>query len=240
MRYFLFLLLSVLFLKTNAQSTQRHDSLVRELAIDSAHTYRPKNFRFILAYDSRLSYIRNAPVNFFGLQVGVSYKDVHTWGVGAYKISQSFNPTVRKREVNSRIINEQLTLNYATVFYQYMLLNKKYLELDLPVETGYGKAMILETDAAKGELISNRSFQIFPIGVGLQAIVKPIKWVGITFLAGYRFVPVNDRRINFNGMYYSIGLWLDFRQVIRDIKFYGFQKPKFRKGVHKLENARLN
>jgi hypothetical protein len=121
-----------------------------------------------------------------------------------------------------------------------MLLNKKYLELDLPVETGYGKAMILETDAAKGELISNRSFQIFPIGVGLQAIVKPIKWVGITFLAGYRFVPVNDRRINFNGMYYSIGLWLDFRQVIRDIKFYGFQKPKFRKGVHKLENARLN
>ncbi len=241
MRFILILLLSVFYYSLNAQhlDTENHgmDSLRKKFQKDSSHTYRPKNFRLIVAYDSRNSFIKNEPVNFYGMQLGVSYKDKHTVGFGGYRITQSSSRAIRRRDLNSRQINEKLTLNYGTVFYQYMLLDKRFFEIDLPVEFGFGKANVLMQDALSGELIANRDLTIFPLGAGLQAIFKPIKWVGVTFLTGYRFVQENERGLNFNGMYYSIGVWLDFRQVLRDTKFYGFQRPKYRKAMQKLKKA---
>jgi len=60
--------------------------------------------------------------------------------------------------------------------------------------------------------------------------------VGITFLIGYRYVRDNETRLNFNGMYYSVGVWLDFRQALRDTRFYGFQRPKYRRALEKIKH----
>ncbi|MEI6020950.1 MAG: hypothetical protein WCR21_07460, partial [Bacteroidota bacterium] len=170
MRLIVILLLIVSYNSIIAQQQgnieKSKDSLRKKFEKDSSHTYRPKNFRVIAAYDSRNSFIKKQPVNFIGIQLGLSYKDTHTFGFGAYKITQSSSRALRKRDLNSRVINERLTLNYGTVFYQYALLDKHYFEIDVPIEFGFGKANILEHDASSNELISNNTINIFPFGAG--------------------------------------------------------------------------
>lgn len=219
----------------NAQKDSLHkvilDSLRKEFQKDSAHTYRPKKFRALLAYDSRNSFISRAPVNLYGVQLGISYMDKHTVGIGGYRITQNSSQQIRKRDVSNRMQNEQLIINYGTLFYQYAIIDKRFFEFDIPFEVGFGKANIIEKDANTDLLISNRNVHIFPLGLGLQFIVKPIKWVGISFMGGYRYVQDNEDRLNFNGWYYSVGIWLEFRQIVRDTKFYGFQRRHYRKKV---------
>ena len=204
------------------------DSLRLKFQKDSAHTYRPKKFRPMIGYDSRNSFIRDAPVNFLGLQLGLSYKDKHTFGFGAYKITQNSSRPTRRRDANKTVI-QHLTLNYITTFYQYTLIDKRFFEIDLPLEFGLGKATIRINDDLTGLQISNRSTIIFPVGLGLQGIVKPVRWVGLTLMGGYRYVGENQKNLNFNGWYYSVGVWLEFRRIVRDVKFYGFQRKKYRR-----------
>jgi hypothetical protein len=233
---FIFFLL--LLFRFNAQVTSnkqaRIDSLKKKFSQDSAHIFRFKKFRPLFTIDNRNSFIREAPVNFRGIQLGLSYKDKHTVGLGAYKITQTSQRQVRSKDNGNRIVNQYLTLNYLTAFYQYTIIDKRYFELDLPIEIGLGNANIRFVDSLSQHELRRETLPIIPVGTGLQAIVKPFKWVGVSVLGGYRYVNEKGRNLNFNGWYYSFGLWLDVRQTYRDIKFYGFTRKKFRRQLAKI------
>ena len=60
---------------------------------------------------------------------------------------------------------------------------------------------------------------------------------GISSMIGYRYIYKKETFLNYDGLYYSIGLWLDFRQIYRDIKYYKIQKRNYRKQInHVLYN----
>ena len=40
--------------------------------------------------------------------------------------------------------------------------------------------------------------------------------------------------VNFSGAYYSYGVWVDLRQIYRDIKYYGITRKKYRRELKKL------
>jgi hypothetical protein len=232
------LLIFILFLagklhcQHSADKAGKIDSLNKKLKADSLHTYRFKKFRPFLAIDNRASFIRDNPVNFKGLQLGIILYENHTMGFGFYNINQNSKKQVRTID-NSRTINQYLTLNYTTTFYSYAFIEKKYFEINLPVEIGFGRYRIQVEDSATGKMISDKSAGIVPIGAGVELVIKPIRWIGISSMGGYRYVRENSR-INFNGWYYSIGLWIDIRQIYRDIKFYGFQKKKHKRAVKEI------
>jgi hypothetical protein len=48
-------------------------------------------------------------------------------------------------------------------------------------------------------------------------------------MAGYRFAIDGDPNLNFNGTYYGFGIWIDVRQIIRDLRYLNKKRQYHRK-----------
>ena len=238
MRFILYLFFSIIMVASvfaqNLNRQSQLDSLKNKLSADSAHTYRFKKYRPYFAFDNRRSFIRETPVNFRGLQFGLIFKQRHTMGLGIYRILQSSTRPVKSRDKDNFLVTQYLNLNYSTFFYEFTIINKHYFKIDLPLEIGIGRARISLVDSITQTVVKNDEIGIIPIGTGLQFVLKPFKWIGLSTMGGYRYVSEKGRNINFNGFYYSIGVWLDLRQIYRDVKFYGFQRRKYLRELKKL------
>jgi len=212
------------------------DSLNKKLKQDSIHTYRPLRWRPYASYDKRNSFLRDLPVNYRGVQLGFIFKESHTMGIGGYEINQKANREIYATDNQNNDVSINIYLKYLTLFYQYRLINQRFFEIDIPIELGAGTSHVRVEKAIDGDFIENLNKPIFPIGGGLQLILKPVRWIGVSFMGGYRYVGETYKNLNFNGTYYSIGVWVDIRQIYRDIKFYGYQKREYRTQIAKYKN----
>lgn len=210
------------------------DSLKHHLASDSTWIYRFNIYRPFCTIDNRNSFISNAPVNLRGFQLGFRYKEVHVFGFGIYRITPFSQRIFKITNPNNEIINRSLKLNYSTLFYKFRIYNSRFLEVHIPVEAGVGMARARNFDSIRQAVIKSEDIRIFPAGTGLQLILKPVKWAGLSTIGGYRLVNEGSIKLNFNGWYYSFGLWLDLRQIYRDTKYYGFTKKRYRREVKKV------
>ncbi|MGZ3901118.1 MAG: hypothetical protein ACXVNM_14840 [Bacteroidia bacterium] len=210
----------------------RIDSLSDKLKKDSVHIYRFQKVRPYLSLDNRNSFIGGHPVNFKGFQAGIILHERHTLALGLYAMSQKSKRNVKTLD-GPKAVERSISLNYLTLFYQYALIDKRYFEFDIPFEIGLGGYDIKFKDTLTGFTYRELKGGIIPFGAGLQPVIKPLKWVGISFLLGYRFVATNSAA-NFNGLYYSIGLNIDVRQIIRDINYYQFKKKRYRRKIKQI------
>ena len=209
------------------------DSLEMKLKTDSLRLFRFNKFRPFANIDNRNSFIIQKPVNFKGVQLGIIFKEYHVFGFGYYTMTQKSQRPI-KAEEQTITYDRYLNLNYYTFFYQYVLLDKRFVEIDLPFEIGSGKYSLKLMDPVTHEVYRTNSRSIIPLGAGLQVVLKPVRWVGFCVMGGYRYVYEKSVNLNFNGLYYSFGLWLDIRQIYRDIKFYGPIKKKYKKAMHEI------
>lgn len=212
------------------------DSLNLKLKKDSAHIYRFKKVRPFFSLDNRNSFIKDAPVNVQGLQLGMVFKDRHTFGFGLYSIrANSHQNVVKKSDATTTIdANRTLSLNYLTIFYQYAILDYHYFELDMPLELGLGgyEVKLVDPNAPsnKPPLVDKKGGTLI-IGGGVGITIKPLRWIGIAGSAGYRNALDNDKNVNFSGFYYSYGVWLNLGRTQRDIRYYLMKRKKCRKQI---------
>jgi len=214
------------------------DSLKLKFQKDSAHIYRFKKFRPYFAIDQRNSWIKNekstrkVPVAINGLQAGIILQEKHTLGFGYYTINKQSVKPVKITDQNNKVTYEELFMRYITAFYEYVIFDTRFFELDLPIEIGVGRYIYNLKDETKSVLLWKEEGPAKLTSGGVSITLKPFKWIGVKGMAGYRFVAFNAKsNLNFNGIYYSYGIWADLRQIYRDIKFYGFVRPKYRKKV---------
>jgi hypothetical protein len=204
------------------------DSLKLQLVKDSTFIYRTTNIKPYLRLESRNSFINKQPVRLFGFLVGATFVEKHVLSAGFYFLDK------RKESPLSILdgrynVNHFFALNYFDFSYQYILFNTKYFQSFVPIEFGYGKFKITSNNATS--TFSDFSGDFIPISAGVQLIVKPIKWLGISGMAGYRYVKQEQAALNLRGFYYSAGVWVDIRQIYRN---YKFQKKK-KEFVRKIE-----
>lgn len=214
------------------------DSLRQKFQKDSAHIYRFKKVRPWLALDQRNSWIKNEkgvkkiPVTINGAQAGIILKEKHKIGFGFYTVNNTSEKPKKLTDKNNTITYEELFLKYITIAYEYNILNTRYFALDVPLEVGLGRYVYNLKNESQIQLLWHEQGPVKVTGGGINIILKPLKWIGISGMGGYRVVVFNKRtNLNFNGFYYSYGVWVDLRQIYRDIKFYGFVRPKYRKKV---------
>ena len=207
------------------------DSLTIKLKKDSAHIFRFKNLRPFAAIDNRNSFIKDAPVNVNGFQLGAIIKEKHTVGFGIYALQNSSKQNITSLNEKNIAAKRTLNLNYITLFYQYVIIDKRYFELDLPLEVGLGGYRIKLEDTITHKIIADHKGGTILTSGGVNIILKPVRWVGISGTAGYRIALDKNPNINFSGAYYSYGVWVDIRQIYRDIRFYGFTRKKYRRHV---------
>jgi hypothetical protein len=209
------------------------DSLRNKLIKDSTHTYRLKKVRPYIAIDNRNSFVQKAPINLRGFQIGIRLNEKHIIGLGYYNISPFSKNAFITKIFNDDEAKQFLNMSYFTLFYKYKLLLKKYYEINLASEAGVGDASVRLVDNNK-VLLKREKIRIYPFGTGIQFVLKPLKWIGLSSMGGYRLVNEGSLHYNFNGWFYSFGVWIDVRQIYRDTKFYGFQKRKYHQEVKKV------
>jgi len=209
------------------------DSLTFKFKTDSIYLYRYQKVRPCITLDNRITFIRGIKVNVRGFQTGFILYGRITASLGLYLINHK-----TARNVKIKVGDEEALittkLNYATLYYQYSIIYKKYFEVDIPFEIGLGNFDINAIAQIDNRLLEHKNGLFIPIGSGLKCVVKPIKQIGISGTIGYRYVPDNYIKINLNGIYYAIGIWVDIRQIYRDINFYGFKRRKYRNAIKKL------
>ena len=220
---------------THKQIRQR-DSLTAKLKTDSIHIFRFQKYRPYFNIDQRNSFIRNAPININGLQLGVLIKEKHVIGLGGYAITATSKQKIKTKTDKNAEVERTLDMKYATLFYQYVAIDRRYFELDLQAEFGAGQFNMNFYDTKTGNLLQNRSGNLLITGIGPIIAIKPFRWVGIMGMAGYRFTFEKNPNLNFSGAFYGYGLWLDLRQIIRDVNYNLIKKRKYKKEASRLLN----
>ncbi len=213
---------------------KRIDSLTAKLSKDSAHIFRFQELRPYVNFDGRNSFIEGKPVTFKGFQLGGIADEKHTVSLGFYSITQNSKKPYAATD-GTLSIQKSLSMHYITIFYMYALIEKKHFELDIPIEMGLGGYKITFHDSLNTHVNKEVQGAFIPIGVGIQPIYKPVRWVGMSLLLGYRVALERNPNENFNGFYSALGISLDIRQIIRDIR-YSSKKKKYKHAVQVIIN----
>jgi hypothetical protein len=207
------------------------DSLTFKLKSDSIHIFRFQKIRPYVNLDQRNSFIKDAPINVNGLQLGVLINDRHVLGIGGYGITSAGKQQVKTKFNKINDAKRDLEMKYLTFFYQYVVIGKRYIELDLQTELGAGKFEIKLTDLSTNKIVVDKSAGMIVCGAGPLLAIKPFKWIGIIGMAGYRLTFEKGSNLNFNGAYYAYGVWLDIRQIVRDYNYFLIKKRKYHKQI---------
>ena len=87
---------SILFSQNlNENQIHKKDSLTAKLKADSTHIFRFQKIRPYVNLDQRNSFIKDAPINVNGLQIGILIKDRHVIGLGGYGITSAGKQQVK-------------------------------------------------------------------------------------------------------------------------------------------------
>ena len=227
-------LMQVGFSQDLVTNKSRLDSLKLKLEQDSIHIYRKTIAKPYLRVESRRSFISEQSIALIGFLAGATLYEKHIFCAGFYASDRRSKESIDLID-NNRFVNQYLKLNYYNFAYQYILFNMRYMQLNIPLELGYGNYRIRITDSLNRP-IRFLSGDFVPLNAGLLCILKPVRWAGISLLGGYRYVrPENERQIelNFRGWYYSVGIWLDARQLLRNGRYY-MNKRRYHREVKTL------
>ena len=164
-------------------------------------------------FDQRFSFIRNYSVNIWGQRGGILLNDEWKFGVGAYYMDDTrMNARTSSGGVNPNHYLKQ-NLVFGTGYVEPFLIRRTYWELSVPFELGYGKAGSKVYESSTDAQISTRSKDFLPTGAGLSLSLKfppigrfkPTSWVGLNFLAGYRYCLLeNVFKTDYDGAFWSI------------------------------------
>ncbi len=198
------------------------DSLKYRLEEDSIKIFKLKKYLPILIFDSRNSIISSAPTNIIGLRAGILLNEKDILGVGGYWIYLPF-----KLVTNNDLY--ELKVYYFTLFYQKSIWNRRFHKVDLIGEVGLGRFKVHKIWNNEIQFVKQGNFR--PLGLSIAYTLKPLKWLGIQGMLGYRWMLQKEFYDTFSGPFYSIGIWFSVKDFIRFIKYNCIAKRKYKKEI---------
>ncbi|MBY0434246.1 MAG: hypothetical protein K2U26_09070 [Cyclobacteriaceae bacterium] len=217
----------VLFENVYAQDSLRQ-ALKERFVQDSIKIYKPSRISFDVIFDNRKSYLRDKEVDIVGYNIGLIFRNRYRLGVGAYQIKEDqkvlvAGTTTKAQKPRTRY--RELELSYLMVNFEYWLVNSRWLEVAIPVEVGFGNTSFVIKAGDNQTVVSSKSGSFFPSGIGLQVKIKPLRWVGLNGLIGYRkSLKTYDINADFDGAFYSYGVSVFIGNILDDIKFHKVRK----------------
>ncbi len=201
---------------------------------DSLEIVKPLIVRPQVRVDNRVAYHRGQRLTLNGFDAGVLLKEKLRLAVGYYALSD--NLSAYQTQSMGVETERHIRLNYGSINTEYIYMNKRFFSLGLPLDFGFGKNTLSYLYKDSGEISEKESGFVFLTDFGLSGIFKPTRWIGVRGVLGYRkfiFSPIKD--FNFDGPFYSIGLNVDIREIIKDVRMYKLKK-KYKRG-NSLGNA---
>jgi hypothetical protein len=218
MKYFFTNLFLIIILHTVAQPLSREQFEKDSSALIKVVLVKPQ-FKF----DNRATFYENQALSINGFDAGVLLKDKLRFTLGYYNLKEqlkAFNVT-KENEQFGKLIK----LNYGSLNTEIDYKDIRYVSLGMPLEVGVGVNTFQNKNITTGQIISTESGALLFVNFGMSATFKPMRFIGLKGIAGYRKTVFNQvKDFNFDGFFTSIGLNLDFRTIITDIKLYRLKK----------------
>ena len=223
----LMLLCNRLFSQTKAQRNQ--------FIKDSTYIMRVKLVRPQFRIDNRNIFVKNQVLTINGFDAGVLLKEKLRLTLGYYSLNEmmsSYNKTV-----NNVDYMREIRLNYGSLNSEFIYKNTRFFSLGMPLEIGFGKNTLHYVNAAGERLEGSRSGALMVTDFGLSVTFKPIRWIGLKGLVGYRKTVFNQvKDFDFDGIFASIGLNVDIREIVKDVQMFRLKK-KYKKNMNAVETA---
>jgi hypothetical protein len=184
--------------------------------------------------DNRVTLHKGQSLTMNGIDAGVLLNEKLRLTLGFYHLSDHLN--AYSTVIDGAEVRRIMKLNYISFNTEYFYLSTRFISLGLPLDFGLGATELSYQNTSSNEVFGRESGLVLLTDFGLSAIFKPIRWIGVKGVAGYRKMLINPvKGFNFDGFFMSIGLNLDLREIIKDISLYRLKK-KYKRG-NSLENA---
>lgn len=206
----------------------------KQFVKDSIEIMKTKLVRPQFRIDNREIFFKGQPIAMNGIDAGVLLKNKLRLTLGYHWLNDNLN--YYRQFVDNIQIDRQIKLRYGSLNTEFIYKNTRFFSLGMPLEFGLGKNELIYKDVINNVVYSKASALVFVTDFGLSATFKPIRWIGIKGIIGYRktlFDGVKD--FHFDGFFTSLGLNVDFREIIKDIRMFNL-KRKYKRG-NNISNA---
>ena len=201
---------------------------------DSTEIMRIRLVRPQFRVDNRNLFFKGQVLNVSGFDAGVLLKNKLRLTLGYYSFSN--NLSTFQKTVDDVKYDRQFRLNYGSLNTEIIYKSTRYFSLGMPLEFGFGNNQLQYSNTETGEISLKQSGFLFMADFGLSATFKPIRWIGLKGILGYRKTVFNQvKDFQFDCIFTSIGLNLDLRELIKDIQMFNL-KRKYQRG-NSVENA---
>lgn len=207
----------------------------KQFKIDSLKIVAPKLIRPQLRFDNRLSFLKGQKLNISGFDVGVLLKNKLRVTLGYY--SQADEIKSLEKVINDTSYKSNYHLKYGAVNLEFIYKDTRFFSLGMPLEFGFGSNTLSYRNIYNPQLTDRQSGFVALACFGVSGTFKPIRWIGLKAAIGYRKILFNKiKHVTLDGPYTSVGLAIDFQEIIRDYRLFKLKK-KYRKNSNSLENA---
>ena len=205
-----------------------------ETAPDTTHK-KVKSIKPAFDFDQRFSFITNDPVNIWGGRAGILVNEKFKVGAGAYFLNDKLKDNTVDSITGQSKTYAHRNLYFGTVYFEPFLFRKKFWELSIPIEAGFGKSIFKVYETGTDLYLNEVVKYFFPTGAGLSLSLKlpaffgwrPFRWIGINGLIGYRYdLYEKYYQTHYDGMYWSISGAIFLDRVSDDIHYWKEQKRK--------------
>ena len=236
MKYFLLTLL----LSFSVVSVAQQDSLKRSrkyfdtilysyenFVRDSLEIIRPPVVRPQFRFDNRNIFFGGQTLFVGGYDAGVLLADKLRVTVGYYSMKSDIS--TYKINIEGKQYERRLKLNYGTINTEFQYINRRFVSFGMPLEIGVGENSSRYKITPESMDFRTEKGIVVVTDFGLSGTFKPIRWIGIRAVVGYRETVVNQvQDFRFDGLFTSVGLNIDFREITKDFKMYRLMKRHHR------------
>lgn len=221
------LFIVVLFLPLMAFSQNKKISKKQFIA-DSLKILKHPVARLQLRIDNRTVFSAKQLINISGFDAGVILKEKLRVTLGYYSISSS-NILSLDKSIGPIMYKANYQLNYGALNLEFVYKNARFFSLGMPVEFGLGQNRLKYKSTFDESDLSNKKSLVLLSYFGLSGLYKPMRWIGIKFSIGYKKTLLNQLTdVRFDGIYTSVGLAINFREIFTDVRMYSLKK-RYRK-----------
>lgn len=228
----LYLLCCMVLVHDSISQNKDKRKLTRENYIkDSIRIYTPKKIYPQIALDNRKSFIRNSPVDIRGIYTGILYKSRYKFGIAYYELDSQSRANIKLKEKQSPAVRD-LDLYFGSINFEYLVIDRRYIKLGFPINLGFGFYNLNIYDDRKENLLYHSVGNFIPLSIASEIAKKPFRQFGLTTSIGYRkVISHRESRIDFDGLFYSYGLVVDLKEIIKDLRWLKAKK-RYKKALH--------
>lgn len=212
-----------------SQNTEPDQFTRDSLEIAKVKLVRPQ-FRF----DNRQTFVGKQALGITGFDFGVLLSEKLRVTLGYYSMEdrlKEFDETIEDIEFGKLV-----ELKYGSLNTELIYRDTRFLSFGMPLEFGIGWNRLQDVNITSGEVLQSKSGAIAFVNFGMSATFKPMRFLGLKGMIGYRKVAYNQvKDYNFDGFFTSIGLNIDVHAVVTDVPMYRLKK-KYNRG-NNISNA---